>query len=155
MPMVPRRHRVWAAFASAAVAIAAFGAITQPGSAQNAPSRASRLPGCSKEVAIHLASTVIAAFNRGDARTIDRVVAPEPAFEWFSTRSRLGLESRDRSTLASYVRLRHRHHERWIPVSLWPLRLTHVADDMRRTTRNGKFDTICARGHTWIFVWSV
>jgi hypothetical protein len=116
---------------------------------------------CSPTVAKRLASSLVAAFDRGDVRGVDRIVAPEPAFVWFSaggaTRSarRLGDASKVRSTLAGYVRRRHRQHDRWVAVSLSPLRIRRSADDLETHTGNGKFDTICDGAHAWINVWSI
>jgi hypothetical protein len=121
---------------------------------------------CTPQTTDRLVFALVAAFNRGDVRAVDRVVAPEPAFQWFSaggsTRGvwRLGPSAYDRATLAAYVRERHLHHERWTRVSVGgpehlPLRLTRHADDMNPVTTNGKFDTNCGHGNAWIIVWSI
>jgi hypothetical protein len=156
---------------SSVVALAAAGCLlaSQVGSgaverlqvAPGAMIRTQALPGCSKDASIRTASAVIAAFNRGDAVALNRLVAPEPAFEWFSAGGpnrnarRLGSDADNRSTLGAYVRQRHRHHERWTAVSLLLLRLTRVADDMPRRTENGKYEATCRSGHASMSVWSV
>src|SRR4051794_9889025 len=96
--LTPRCRIVLLAAVTAALTVASVGAGSAQirGATPSTPSSATRLPGCPRDVSTHLASTVIAAFNRGDIRTLNRIVAPEPAFEWFSTRNRLGGEAKDR-----------------------------------------------------------
>jgi hypothetical protein len=113
-----------------------------------------------------LVGSLVAAFNAGNDVAVDRIVAQEPAFEWFSATGRtpdsrrLGAEAYDRSTLRAYVRQRHRHRERWTNVDVgWrssgPLMLTREADDHRRSRTEAKMDTLCAGGRPRIIVWSM
>jgi hypothetical protein len=123
----------------------------------------SDLQRCSLADREKLVGSLVAAFNAGNDRAVDRIVAQEPAFEWFSATGRspdarrLGAEAYDRSTLRAYVRQRHRHHERWTNVvsGSQPLTLTREADDHRLSRGEAKMDTLCADGRPRIIVWSM
>lgn len=113
---------------------------------------------CSRQATTEPVRSVVAASNAGDLVAIDRLVAPEPAFQWFLATGpnravrRLGDEAKDRSTLRAYVR--QRHHERWTPVEFNPLTLTRGADDYPRHRGPAKVDAICAGGKSHVIVWS-
>jgi hypothetical protein len=72
--------------------------------------------GCARVGVEQLVRAVIGAFNRGDVVTFDRLVAEEPAFQWFSVSGAPGRRVRaaafDRTTLLRYVVSRHRRGER-------------------------------------------
>jgi hypothetical protein len=63
---------------------------------------------------------VVDAFN-ADTRMLNRLVAPVPKFQWFSSpapQPRLGPAAYRRSTLPDYVRRRHQRHERLVILTL-------------------------------------
>jgi hypothetical protein len=56
----------------------------------------------------------VADIDRGEASAAAQLFAPEPLFQWYSTRApgrRLGAQAYDRGTLASYFKARVRAHE--------------------------------------------
>jgi hypothetical protein len=56
----------------------------------------------------------VADIDRGEASAAAQLFAPEPLFQWYSTRApgrRLGAQAYDRGTLASYFKTRVRAHE--------------------------------------------
>lgn len=71
---------------------------------------------CSRARVEQLVRGVLGAFNRGDVRTFDSLVADEPAFQWFSVSGAPGRRIRaaafDRTSLLRYVSSRHRRGER-------------------------------------------
>jgi hypothetical protein len=71
---------------------------------------------CSRAGVEELVRGVMGAFNRGDVLAFDRLVAEEPAFQWFSVSGAPGRRIRaaafDRTTLLRYVSSRHRRGER-------------------------------------------
>ena len=121
---------------------------------------------CSLEQKVALVRALSTAFNAGNDLAVHRLVAAEPAFQWFSAPGssrdarRLGPEAYDRSTLREYVRQRHRHRERWTNVEFGgelrlPLTLTREADDYRRSRVRGKVDAICTGRSARIIAWSL
>jgi hypothetical protein len=52
------------------------------------------------------------AFNRGDPEELDRIFAPKPDFQWYSTDGRIGKAAKRRDTLISYFHRRHVKGER-------------------------------------------
>jgi hypothetical protein len=70
---------------------------------------------CSASATKTLVREFVRGYNRGRVRLINRLWAPEPRFEWFSTGppgARIGDRAYDRTTLAAYFRSRVRAHER-------------------------------------------
>jgi hypothetical protein len=84
--------------------------------ALTAPAEATAGGDCSRAGVEELVRGVLGAFNRGDVRTFDRLVAEKPAFKWFSVSGSPGRRIRsaafDRATLPRYVSSRHRRGER-------------------------------------------
>src|SRR2546423_231380 len=101
------RYRVAGAAALSGVSL---GLLVLPDRLQ-AESAASRCPASTQ---VRLVRSLVAAFNTGNAAAVDRLMAPEPAFRWFSAIGpdrRFGKEAEDRSTLRAYIRKRHRHRD--------------------------------------------
>jgi hypothetical protein len=120
--------------------------------------------GCTPDQVQTLVRKLVVAFNAGNAAAVDRLVAHEPAFQWFSApgtspaAQRLGKKAEDRSTLAAYVRLRHRHHERWTNVVTQgnlAITLTRQADDYPRSRVRGKGEVVCHGSLAKLIVWSL
>jgi hypothetical protein len=102
------------AFAGATVGTAAA---TTHGVSPGSFVRASAVPlghnvGCTAEATKALVHRFVGDLNTGRLTAIDRLWAPAPRFQWFSTPSRSGNASKDRATLISYIRTRVREHER-------------------------------------------
>ena len=124
---------------------------------------------CPATTQVQLVRSLVAAFNAGNARAVNRLVAPEPAFQWFSAigpDERIGKRAADRSTLAAYIRRRHRHHDHLTLVRFGSeneqggidltLLLRRRADDYRpRNLIPAKQDSICASGRASLIVWSM
>jgi hypothetical protein len=71
--------------------------------------------GCGAATTKTLIHEFIRAYAAGRVASIDRLWAPEPRFQWFSTGppgARLGKKAYERATLAGYFRSRVRAHER-------------------------------------------
>jgi hypothetical protein len=110
---------------------------------------------------------VVRAFNRGDTAALNTLVAPAGRFQWFSAPgpdARLGPAAYRRSTLAAYVRKRHRHHEQLTlrRISTGPnangnfdMRLVREADDYRRRLIEGKGAVDCTSSPLKLMVWSL
>jgi hypothetical protein len=80
-----------------------------------------------------------AAFDGGDFARLDRLFAPEPAFQWYSSGRpgrRLGAAAKRRDTLVAYFRRRHGAGDRFRILSFhWNGRSRHwsnFAFDLRR-----------------------
>jgi len=87
------------------VCIAAAAGTAQPGHAA----------GCTADATKALVRSFVAAYSTGRVTAIDRLWAPEPYFQWYSTigpGSRLGSKAYDRKTLVAYFRTRVRLHEK-------------------------------------------
>ncbi len=85
--------------------------------------RSAHLPSgtCSAAETKRIVHGVVRALNTGDVRTLNRLVARAPKFQWFSApgpQARLGPAAYRRSTLPAYVRRRHRRHERLVILRL-------------------------------------
>ena len=115
----------------------------------------------SAPAAVQLVRSLITAINNGADATVDRLVAREPAFQWFSVGSRDGEKAKDRSTLRAYVRQRHRQRERWTLVRMdgngrgISLTVTREAADLPRRTHLGKAAAICANDKLRLIVWAL
>jgi hypothetical protein len=124
---------------------------------------------CRATTQVQVVRSLVAAFNAGNARAVNRLVAPEPAFQWFSAigpDARLGKRAEDRSTLGTYIRRRHRHHDHLALVGFGStddqgridltLLIRRRADDYRpRNLLRAKQDTICGGGRPRLIVWSM
>jgi hypothetical protein len=120
--------------------------------------------GCLPGQVATLVRSLTLAFNAGNAAAVDRLVAREPAFQWFAmggtspAANRYGKEAEDRSTLLAYVRLRHRHHERWTNVLTQgnlQIALTRQADDYHRSRNHGKGEVVCHGSVAKLIVWAL
>jgi hypothetical protein len=120
--------------------------------------------GCTPNQVSGLVRSLVRAFNAGDAARVDRLVAREPAFQWFAmggtspAAQRYGKEAEDRSTLAAYVRQRHRHHERWTNVVTQGnlgITLTRQADDYALSRPRGKGEVVCHGSVAKLIVWAL
>jgi hypothetical protein len=109
----------------------------------------------------------VRAFNQGDTTALNALVAPPGRFQWFSAPgpdARQGDAAYHRSTLAAYVRKRHRHHEHLTlrRISTGPnangqfgLLLVRQADDYRRRLIEGKGALDCTSSPFKVMVWSL
>jgi hypothetical protein len=120
--------------------------------------------GCLPGQAQTLVRSLTAAFNAGDLAAVDRLVAREPAFQWFAmggtspAANRYGKKAEDRSTLLAYVRQRHRHHERWTDVVAQgnlQIALTRQADDYHRSRNHDKGEVVCRGAVAKLIVWAL
>jgi hypothetical protein len=127
--------------------------------------------GCTAASTTALVNLFVADFNRGNVPAANRLWAPAPRFQWYSTSQpgkRLGSHSMDRSTLAAYFRARAHVHERIRVTQLHagydPKRnlvdfggkLVRNADDARGTAKQRDFKGAadCKSGHPTLIVWS-
>jgi hypothetical protein len=124
---------------------------------------------CPPAAQVQLVRSLVAAFNAGDYRALGRLVAPEPAFQWFSAigpDGRIGKEAENRATLAAYIRKRHRHHDHLSLVGFGAvdaqgrldltLRIRRRADDYRpRNLIPAKQDESCSGPRPLLIVWSM
>ena len=125
---------------------------------------------CSAALVTSTIRNLVAYANAGMTVAADRLVAPEPLFEWFSapgaTRAarRLGSSSKDRSTLPAYLRERHVHHERLTlekvmtsdhALGNFGLILTRRADDYPQRRIDGKGAVVCNSNRAKVIVWSL
>jgi hypothetical protein len=70
---------------------------------------------CTADATKALVRTFVSNYNRGRVRVINRLWAPEPRFQWFSTGKpgeRIAPQAYSRASLAAYFRKRVRKHER-------------------------------------------
>jgi hypothetical protein len=120
-----------------------------------------------------LVGRFVEAFNAGDTAALDRLFAPEPAFEWYSTGGpgeRLDPIARDRPSLLPYFTARHARGERLDLRSLtfngnttgsrtygnFVYSLVRSADDLEPTDYRGKGAALCYRNRAdELFVWSM
>jgi len=73
-----------------------------------------RADACTAAATKALVRRFVANYDEGHVQAIDRMWAPEPYFQWFSTRApgaRLGAPAYDRATLSAYFRARAHAHE--------------------------------------------
>jgi hypothetical protein len=154
--------------ATVAVAVVALGA----GAAQTVGGEAFRHEsGCTADTTKALVYTFVGRYDNGRVKTINRLWAPEPRFQWYSTGppgARLGRSAYNRATLAAYFRARVRVHER---IRLTELRagydprrrivnfagkLVRSADDLRaRPPHDFKGAADCVSGRPSLIVWSM
>ena len=149
------------------VAIAIAGAVFTL-SAASASSHVGFDRRCTPEIQVRLVKAVVAAFNAGNVTALDRLVAREPAFQWWSDRAagRLQRTAEDRSTLRTYARRRHRLHDHITLVDFGTtdehgrIRLTldlrRRADDYHPTNViHAKQEAICPPARARLIVWSM
>lgn len=116
--------------------------------------------GCSQRQIAHLVDHLIAAFNAGNAAAVDRLIAPKPAFQWFAVSgggARFGDKSKDRATIAAWVRDRHRHHARWLNPTIQGnlgINLTIKSDDHTTIRVVGKGEITCRGVRPLLTVWA-
>jgi hypothetical protein len=70
---------------------------------------------CTSATTKALVRTFVSDYSKGRVAMVDRMFAPEPYFQWFSSGTagrRVGPRAYDRATLAAYFRARVRLHER-------------------------------------------
>jgi hypothetical protein len=127
--------------------------------------------GCTAAATKELVRKFARDYGNGRVAEVDRLWAPEPRFQWFSTGppgARLGSRAYDRATLASYFRARVRVHEK---IRLTDLRagydrtrnivnfsgkLVRSADDLRtRPPQDFKGAADCNSGRLSLIVWSM
>jgi hypothetical protein len=109
-------------------------------------------------------------YTSGRVATVERMWAPEPRFQWFSTGSpgaRLGARAYDRSTLAAYFRARVRVHERIRVLRVgagydearnlvhFNGKLVRSADDLRPKILDFKGAMDCEGTRPTLIVWSM
>ncbi|SRR6266511_959897 len=132
-----------------------------------AASRARVGAACSGVSTIRVTRALASAFNRGNTKTVDRLVAQSPAFQLFAApgpNARLGAEARRRSTLLRYVRVRHRQRERLTlldvnasgrPAGTFRLIVVRQAKDYARRVVRGQGMAVCAGARAKIVAWSL
>lgn len=151
--------------------LAAAAAVTSSASRTAVHERTQHASGCTAAATTRLVYAFVASFNRGRVEAADRVWAPAPRFQWYSTTQpgkRLGSRSKDRSTLASYFRSRVRMHEKirltefgagYDPkrnIVNFGGKLIRSADDASRAPKPPDFKGAadCRSGHPSLIVWS-
>jgi hypothetical protein len=121
---------------------------------------------CSAVETKRIVHGVVHALNTGDIRTLNRLVARAPGFQWFSEPSpqpRLGPAAYRRSTLPEYVRRRHRRDEPLVILRLdtsdqadgnFALVIVRQARDYPRRVVDAKGKVDCA-STPYLVAWSV
>ena len=118
-----------------------------------------------------LVRSFVAGYKAGHVAAIDRMWAPEPYFQWYSTigpGSRLGSKAYDRTTLAAYFRTRTRVHEKIVVTQLhagydpkrnlvnFSGKLVRSADDLPATgPKDFKGAAACRSTGPTLIVWSM
>lgn len=125
---------------------------------------------CTAKATKALVHRFVADYNGGRIAAADRLWAPEPRFQWFSSRGperRLGSSAYDRATLSSYIRARMRFHERIRLTELdagydprrnivnFSGKLVRSADDLRPRLFDFKGAADCPSGQPSLIVWSM
>jgi hypothetical protein len=127
---------------------------------------------CSADTTRALVRSFVRDYDAGRVAAIDRMWAPAPRFQWFSTGKpgeRAGRPAHVRSTLARYFRSRVKVHERLRLTKLGagydPARdivhfggkLVRSADDIRRRRPPHDFKGAadCVSGRPMLIVWSM
>jgi len=122
---------------------------------------------CSAAETKRIVLGVVRGFNRGDTKSLDRLVAQPPRFQWFSApgpQARFGDAAARRSTLTEYARRRHRHRERLRIVRFgtsdqadgnFGLAIARHADDYHRRVVDAKGKVDCTGKTPALIVWSV
>ena len=127
---------------------------------------------CTADTTKAFVHSFVRNYSAGHVAVINRMWAPEPRFQWFSTGkpgARLGRAASVRSTLAGYFRSRVRVHERLRLTDLragydpargivnFSGKLVRSADDIRprRSPHDFKGAADCVSGHPTLIVWSM
>jgi hypothetical protein len=133
----------------------------------------SAVPSCDSAGSRASLAAYMVAFNNGRFVDLDAAFAPSPEFVWYSVappKGRSGVGSRNRSTLLTYFRARHKRHEK-----LSILTFRHVstqrrdggfvanfngdlyrrADDLRPGRRHYKGALKCSEGTQQLIVISI
>jgi hypothetical protein len=127
---------------------------------------------CTADATRVLVHSFVRDYSAGRVAVINRMWAPEPRFQWFSTGkpgARIGLDAYVRSNLARYFRSRVKVHERLRLTELGagydPARdvvnfagkLVRSADDIRprRPPHDFKGAADCVSGRPTLIVWSM
>jgi hypothetical protein len=126
---------------------------------------------CTADSTRALVRVFVADYNAGRVAAIDRLWAPEPYFQWYSTigpGTRLGSKAYDRATLATYFRARVRVHEKLVLTKLgagydatrnlvnFAGKLVRSADDLPTTApKDFKGAAACPPGGPALIVWSM
>jgi len=93
------------------------------------------------------------AYSGGDFPRLDRIFAPEPRFEWYSTDApgrRLSRSAKNRATLIPYFRARHERHDR---IALRSFRFNGNAPRWGNFQFTLRRRTDGYRGGAWFRVW--
>jgi hypothetical protein len=130
-----------------------------------------RTVACTAATTKALVRSFVADYDQGRVAAINRMWAPEPYFQWFSTRApggRSGAQAYDRATLVAHFRARVRAHERLVLTQLEagydPTRdivnfggyLLRSADDIHSPARHSfKGAADCRSGSPSLIVWSM
>jgi hypothetical protein len=129
-------------------------------------------PGCTADATKKLVHEFAGDFNTGRLTRINRLWAPSPRFQWYSTGEpgrRLGRAAKDRATLVPYLRSRVRVHERILITKLgagynstqntvdFGGKLVRTADDRPppRGPQDFKGAADCVSGKPLLIVWSM
>ena len=127
---------------------------------------------CTADATRVLVHSFVRDYSAGRVTAINRMWAPEPRFQWFSTGKpgeRVGAPSHVRSTLVRYFRSRVRVHERLRLTKLgagydsardivhFGGKLVRSADDIRRRRPPHDFKGAadCVSGRPMLIVWSM
>jgi hypothetical protein len=127
--------------------------------------------GCTADATKAVVRSFVADYNAGRVAAIDRLWAPEPYFQWYSTIGpgrRLGSKAYDRATLAGYFRARVRLHEKLVVTKVgagydatrnlvnFAGKLIRSADDLRATApKDFKGAAACRPAGPALIVWSM
>jgi hypothetical protein len=142
------------------VAVAAGNGRSQRAAATTTTPAWSYPGGCSQVQIAQLVDHLIAAFNAGNATAVNRLIAPKPAFQWFAVSgggARFGDKSKDRATIAAWVRDRHRHHARWLNPKIQGnlgINVTMKSDDHATIRVIGKGEINCRGASPLLTVWA-
>jgi hypothetical protein len=126
---------------------------------------------CTADSTKALVRSFVAGYSAGRVATVDRLWAPEPYFQWYSTIGpgrRLGSKAYDRATLAGYFRARVRVHEKLVLIELgagydakrnlvnFAGKLVRSADDLPATSpKDFKGAAACRPAGPVLIVWSM
>ena len=125
---------------------------------------------CSGSATEKLVTDFVGAFNRGDLAALDRLVSPEPSFQWYAVSKRPGRrirhEAENRSSLGAYFASRRRVAERLdvkdfrfdgktFGYGNFTFVVTRTANDFHTRTGPGKGAVKCTLQPPSIVVWSM
>lgn len=124
---------------------------------------------CRRDQVNRLVSDFFDAFNAGNLTELERLVANQPEFQWYSTDApgeRLQGEASDRSTLVGYFNARHDSGEHLTlrrfqfngydqGYGHFEYQLTRSANSLARTRYEGNGAALCKATGSVIAVWSM